>query len=372
MNGSVFAGTAFLRGGGHVPCLLRLETGSLVVEPREGETVRWPCGGLVLEGAGNEDEYLLVRPSSPGEDPVEAVTLRDPAFNEALAARVPQDQAAFLRLFQTRHRKQVSGKWKVLLAAASVTVLVVVGGYWAINTWIADTVAAKMPVSMETKWGRFLAQGFLVSKKEMKEGPAFDAAQILFRRLQEAVPADSGYTLELHVVEDPMVNAFALPGGQVVLMTGLMKEAGSAEEVAGVLAHEIQHVLKRHVVKRLVQSLGWRAWFAVFFGGGDLSSLAFSAGALMELSYNRAQETEADLEGAKLLQKAGLPIGPLASFFRKLASREGEAGKMPSFISTHPESLERVKKLEALASTMAPAEPRPLAVDWNSVNSSLK
>jgi len=156
-----------------------------------------------------------------------------------------------------------------------------------------------------------------------------------------------------------------------VLMTGLMKDARAPEEVAGVLAHEIQHVLKRHVVKRLVQELGWRAWFSVFLGGGDLSNIAFGAGSLMQLSYGRSQETEADVEGAKLLQAAGIPVGPLASFFGRLSTREGESSKIPAFISTHPESRDRAAELKRLAAEPAPVPLQPLSIDWPAVQKSL-
>ena len=127
---------------------------------------------------------------------------------------------------------------------------------------------------------------------------------------------------ESTVVDDPLVNAFALPGGHMILMTGLMREARSPEEVAGVLAHEVQHVLQRHVVKRTVRALGWRVWFSLFFGGSGLEEVAFGAGNLMEMTYGRAQESEADRKGAELLAKAGLPIGPLGDFFDRLSKKD--------------------------------------------------
>jgi len=370
MIGERFSGTAFLKGGGHSPCTLRLDPGALVIETgdRRGE---WPYSGLRMGTAGNEDEYLLIQPDSGDDGPVEGVTLKDPAFNEALASRVSPETASFLTGFADLHRKSVGTKWRNLLLAGAAGVLFLVGGYWAVTQWAAEWAARKMPVPLEVKWGDVTSRAFLASKKKAEAGPAYDAAHSLFQRLKEALPADNPYPLTLHVVEDPMVNAFALPGGHVVLMTGLMKDASGPEEVAGVLAHEIQHVLKRHVVKRIVQEMGWRAWFSLFFGGGDLSSVAFGAGSLMQLSYGRAQETEADVEGAKLLQAAGIPVAPLAHFFERLSSRQGEAARVPAFISTHPDSRERTRKLRELAETLKPRDPRPLDVDWDAVRNSL-
>ncbi len=371
MIGERFSGTAFLKGGGHSPCTLRLEPGALVIETGDwgGE---WPYSGIRVGTAGNEDEYLLIQPDSGDDGPVEGVTLRDPAFNEALASRVSPETATFLTGFADLRRKSVGTKWRNLLLAGAAGILLLVGGYWVVTQWAAEWAARKMPVPLEVKWGNVASRAFLASKNPVEEGPAHDAAHILFRRLKEALPADNPYPLTLHVVEDPMVNAFALPGGHVVLMTGLMKDASGPEEVAGVLAHEIQHVLKRHVVKRIVQEMGWRAWFSMLFGGGDLSGVAFGAGSLMQLSFGRAQETEADVEGAKLLQAAGLPADPLADFFERLSTREGAAAKVPAFISTHPGSRERTRKLRELAATLKPVNPRPLDVDWEAVKKSLR
>ncbi len=367
-----FAATAFIKSGGGSPCRIRLEPHALVLEIRDDLNIEWPYADLTLEHAGNEDEYLLLKSAASDSGPIDSMTIRDVAFNEALATRVGVRERDFLNGFFTRHRKSVARKWRNLAWACVVFLLLLAGGYGAITFWAADWTAKKMPISLEVKWGRAISKAFLGTKQEITEGPAFDAAQILFSRLKQALPKDNPYPLELHVVKDPIVNAFALPGGQVVLMTGLMEETRSPEEVAGVLAHEIQHVLKRHVVKRLVQELGWRAWFSVFVGGGDLSGVVLGAGSLMQLSYGRAQESEADREGAHLLREAGLSVRPLADFFERLSSREGADAKVPAFISTHPESLGRAKELAKLAATPSSIPLRPLTLDWVAVQKTLK
>jgi Zn-dependent protease with chaperone function len=371
VEGPLFSGTAFPRGGAGTRCSLKPGADGLEIGIPGGPRVVWPYDSLDLEPAGDEGAYLLIRSSRSPDGPLDSVTVRDPAFNEALAERMPSARG-FIRDFALHHRRNVSHKWRNLLFGGAAFLALLFGGYWAITHGAAEWASKKMPVPLELKWGSLLSRSFLASRKVVSSGAAHDAAQALFARLKEALPKDNPYPLELHVVEDPMVNAFALPGGQVVLMTGLMKDARSPEEVAGVLAHEIQHVLKRHVVKRLVQEMGWRAWFSLFFGGGDLSGIAFGAGSLMQLSYGRAQETEADVEGAKLLQAAGIPAGPLASFFERLSGREGAASKVPAFISTHPESRKRAEELKRLAGTLAPKDPRPLEVDWEAVQEALK
>jgi len=220
-------------------------------------------------------------------------------------------------------------------------------------------------------WGGQFAKLYLADKKEIKRGPSYDAAQVIWKRLTDAAKnRNPGYPLVLHLVKDETVNAFALPGGQVVLFTGLMKKAEKPEEVAGVLAHEIQHVLKRHATARIAQSIGTRALVSIFFGGSDLGDLTMTAQQLGELSYGRSQESEADMEGAKLMAKAGLPVSSLGVFFQRLEVAEGSS-KIPGFISTHPDSRERAKKLSELAKTLRVQNPRPFNLDWTKVQNNL-
>lgn len=369
MPDALFSGIAFPRGGAGVRCSMRLGPTALELETVEGVTAAWPYPSLSLEPAGDDGAYLLIR-SSPNDGPLDSLTVKDPAFNAALAAKFPPAQA-FMRNFAEHHRRNVANRWRNLVLGAIAFLGLLAGGYWAATQWVAEWAAKKMPIALEVKWGDAMSSAFLATKKGVEKGPAYDAAHLLFARLKEALPPETPYPLTLHVVEDPMVNAFALPGGHVVLMTGLMRDAKSAEEVAGVLAHEIQHVLKRHVVKRIVQNLGWRAWFSVLVGGSDLSGLVFNAGSLLQLSYGRSQETEADVEGAKLMQAAGLSAEPLADFFERLSSREGASSRVPAFISTHPDSRNRAEELKKLAGTLKPENPRPLPIDWESVRKAL-
>jgi predicted Zn-dependent protease len=127
--------------------------------------------------------------------------------------------------------------------------------------------------------------------------------------------------------------------------------------------------MKRHVIKRIVSSLGWRAAAAILLGGSDLSSVAVGAGELLELSYGRDQELEADREGVRLMAQAGLPPEALASFFEKLRAKE--AIRMPELISTHPGTDKRIAKLRELAGEAAPGVTRDLEIDWVEVRRSL-
>src|SRR5690606_26348291 len=103
------------------------------------------------------------------------------------------------------------------------------------------------------------------------------------------------------VADDPQVNAFAAPGGRIVLLEGLLREAESPDEIAGVLAHEIGHVTERHPTAAALRLLGIQALLTGIFGDGSLASAAAGAGGLLvALSYSRDDERTADRLAAEL------------------------------------------------------------------------
>ncbi len=348
---------------------LTLEAGGLRV--RSGrQTALWPYGSLRLSPAGDENQYLLVTSSSGG--PFDSLVAREPAFFKALGDRLPS-QRDLLHGFDSSRKAARARKWLGLVGSVLVGLFLLALAWWGVTRWLVKEVVKHTPVPVEVRWGDRLAAGYLRGKRELRKGPAVDAAQKIWKRLTDAAKKDNpGYPLILHVVEDPTVNAFALPGGHVILLTGLMRNADSADEVAGVLAHETQHVLRRHVTSRIAQSLGSRLLVSTVFGGSDLEGLTLTAEQLGELSYGRSQETEADLEGAKLMARAGLPPSSLGTFMKKLEEVENPGSKFPALLSTHPQSAERAKRLAALAKTLKVVDPRPLGIDWTLVKESLK
>jgi predicted Zn-dependent protease len=124
----------------------------------------------------------------------------------------------------------------------------------------------------------------------------------LLEKLTRALPPQP-YVFQVRVVDSPVVNAFAAPGGYIVIYKGLLQMTQSPEEFAGVLAHEIQHVINRHVTRQLLQ----QASMGIVFGAmtGDLNgamSLGVQVASLLGgLSYSRDAEEEADSEAIKLL-----------------------------------------------------------------------
>ncbi|HET9869493.1 MAG TPA: M48 family metallopeptidase [bacterium] len=359
--------------GGARDCRLSLGPSGLSGETGDGLSFQWAYRDLRLHHTGEDGGFLRLKSAAPGAFDGSLIT-RDDAFREALAARLGEPHRSFLLNFKKQHRGILAAKWRNLALAALGAAALFLGGYWALGHWAADFAAKHLPIPVETAWGEVQARSEMAQGQVVEGGPAVAAVQTIVDRLAAAVPDNPGYHFQVHVLESPEVNAFALPGGQIFVLTGLLGEAKDPEEVAGVLAHEMQHVLHRHVVRRTVEELGFRLWVALLFGHTGLAVLAQQAGKVMDLSFSRSQESQADLDGARLLARADLPVAPLEDFFTRLAEQQGLMGaKAVALLEDHPASLDRVAALRALAQKIEPKHPRDFpGIDWKAVQASLK
>jgi predicted Zn-dependent protease len=160
-----------------------------------------------------------------------------------------------------------------------------------------------------------------------------------------------------HVVEDQSLNAFAIPGGHVYVHTGLIAGAGSASELAGVMAHEISHIVARHSTEQVSRQYGLNVLAGLVLGQdpGALQQLAaqiVAGGALAR--FSREAEREADELGIQAMYQAGYDPRGMASMFRRLlAQRASNPGRVEQFFSTHPPTEERIRDAENRAASLA-------------------
>ncbi|MBL0156567.1 MAG: M48 family metalloprotease [Bryobacterales bacterium] len=170
------------------------------------------------------------------------------------------------------------------------------------------------------------------------------------------------YPFFFKVVNEPSINAFALPGGPMFVHTGLIKAADNEAQIAGVLAHELSHVVLRHGTQQASKSqliqLPAMIGGAVMGGSlaGQLAQLGIGLGAnSVLLKFSRSAESDADLMGAHTMAKAGYNPIEMARFFEKLEAEMGGKGQsaMAQFMSDHPNPGNRVKSIEEQLPYMA-------------------
>lgn len=171
-----------------------------------------------------------------------------------------------------------------------------------------------------------------------------DAGNAALQKLTNSLDASSD-DLQVEVVNIDMLNAVAMPGGKIFLFEGLIQQASSVDEVAGVLGHEIGHVRERHVMQSVLRQMG----LSVIFGGAN----EYAGGALNSIlnsSYGRDAEREADSHSIEVLDSANISPIPTKGFFEKLSDMSNDTQREDSIFSymdSHPLSSERAAKFDA-------------------------
>lgn len=166
------------------------------------------------------------------------------------------------------------------------------------------------------------------------------------------------HELKIYVSDQELLNAFAAPGGHIVIYQPIITQAEGPNEVAGVLAHEIGHVIEDHPTKGLVEAVGYGIFSAMTPGGDDTKQVAKS---LLTSHYSRNDELDADHRGVELLNAAGLDSRGLFSFFDRIKQAGDEIPGAVQFLSTHPSGDARREALEGVA---AEGEAAMSPEDW--------
>ena len=157
------------------------------------------------------------------------------------------------------------------------------------------------------------------------------------------------FPYELRIVaRDDVLNAFATPGGFIYIYTGLIKFLDNADDLAGVMGHEIAHSDRRHSVEQMKQQLGLQFLISIALGQSTAAEVATMASSFLSLKFSRDDESESDEYSVIYLADTDYACNGAATFFEKL-EEQGGAG-VPEFLSTHPSPATRVADINAKAS----------------------
>lgn len=350
-------GDARFEGGAFHPALdkgrahgtVRLTAAGVHFESAGGQ-VELPLAGLKLALGGANDRLVFF--THPAQPDTTIHTADHSILKHPVLAQHPELAAQV-----GRARTKKRSAWVVLIAV----LLVVAGSLVALvlsKDRLVTAAANSVPVDWEVKLGDKLFEQFRLTKRFIND-PALDAQ---FNELTAPLVAgiqDSRYPLKFHITEDSTLNAFAMPGGHVVVHTGLLLAADTPEEVAGVLAHEIAHVTLRHSFRSVVSSAGLYTLLQFFIGdaGSLLATIANNSAFLLDRKFSRDFEREADDAGWRYLLQADIEPHGMIRFFKKMEAEEQKqleqipggatAGKALSLASTHPATEERLRALDA-------------------------
>jgi Zn-dependent protease with chaperone function len=238
----------------------------------------------------------------------------------------------------------------------AVIAMCVFGGFaiwkWGLDILVAGAIAltpAAVVSSMDA--GNLAAMDKLLADPTDLSQSDQDMVREIFEDITTHAPdAPYGdYTLEFRKADQIGPNAFALPGGTVVVTDALVKEFGDPDIIAGILGHELAHVSERHSLRQLYRSLSFYVLVAVMAGdvGPILEDALLEGSALASLAYSRDHEASADGIGIKTSHAAGYDPAALATFFETLSEDYGDEG--PEWMSTHPSNADRIETIKKLA-----------------------
>jgi predicted Zn-dependent protease len=235
----------------------------------------------------------------------------------------------------------------------AVATVWLVGAIFAIYRWAlpaaADFTARRVPPQVEERIG--LQASKFIERQFPPTRLSGEQSERAWRIFDSIVPQDGrAFRLVLRDGGSFGANAFALPGGTVVVTDQLVKLADNDAALAGVLAHEIGHVENRHLLRQVASSTVLGA--VVTLIGGDVSGLAIGVpAALANLSYSRDMEREADEYAVGLLKSKSMPVEPLADLLQRLqgAHEANEESGWAQYLRTHPDTADRVAAIRAAA-----------------------
>jgi Zn-dependent protease with chaperone function len=346
------------------PASIRILRRGLDITLEDGTVLQWPYTDIrQTQGFYAGEEVRLER----GGDLSETLLVAEPGFLVSLQ-RIGQEAAGHFHDPRRRGRRA---------ALALLSAVGAVAGGLAIYFWLipfaTDTVAARVPVAWEERLGRSVAAELAPPGRHCRDPQVARAIEEIMGRLGRALPS-TPYTFRVAVVNDRRVNALAAPGGYILVFRGLLERTRTPEELAGVLAHEIQHVIRRDVTRALLRHASTELLLRAMMGDptGVMAYGLEAANTLVALKYSRETEAEADAGGLRLLLAAGIDPAGMLAFFEQPLTPEQRQTRLSQYTATHPDTQERLARLRALVSEAQTVPPTPLLpkADWPALRAS--
>jgi beta-barrel assembly-enhancing protease len=264
------------------------------------------------------------------EYPPQILQLSSSAFADELENRIVKGS-----------KRVNAGKMAPLLKAILFFFLFLVLAYFLFVPRIASALAGRFPVGYEKSIGE---QTF----NAMKADFVVDEKRTAYiNQFFDELKIQSKYDVQIVVVKGELVNAFALPGGRIVVYDQLINKMGSYPELAAMLAHEFTHVENRHTIKTLLRQLGSKVFLSLIVGDASAVGgvILNNADDLKTLSYGRSLESEADENGARLLADRKIDCSGFVRLFQ-LLKKEVKEGEPTEWVNSHPKLDNRIKKIQ--------------------------
>lgn len=234
---------------------------------------------------------------------------------------------------------------------------------------IGSPADATLSKNDENQLGRAIMRQIRASGQLVEDPQITEYVNEIGHRIAAQANVDGDHEFSFFVINDPAINAFALPGGFIGVHTGLLEATRSEDELAGVLAHEVAHVTQRHIARAIHASKRQSLISTAIMLGAILAGAAGASGDVMQggiaaaqgaaaqsqINFTRSNEYEADRIGISALAAAGFDPQGMGSFFEVISrGSSNPATQMPEFLRTHPVSSARIAEARGRARSFAP------------------
>jgi predicted Zn-dependent protease len=298
-----------------------------------------------------------------------AMSSRDEGFLPALKKHgIKLDDHVLASMAEGRGRRK-GLVWFAALMGISLAVILLVMSL----PYVAVLLVDFLPRSVDQQLGDATAAQVQLGA-DVSDQTVTAAVHAIEARLEENVDAN-GFKFEVRVVDNALVNAFALPGGTILITTGLLECAERPEQVAGVMAHEMAHVTLRHGLRSFMRGAGFIVMIRLFFGDEDsvANIMAQGAAVALILGHSREHESAADMEALRTMHAAALDGGALREMLVTMEMKAGSPSvDIPEWASTHPNVRSRADAIDAAVAAQEPRESRRIDLDWAAVIGALR
>jgi len=295
----------------------------------------WYLKKIVYENYGDLIEIRQEEKSS------EFLTVDDKDFKEQLLNYLRKKDK--MSVYQELIHQKIGSH----LAIAAAILAVIVLGYLFAVPYIAEKSVALIPETFDDKIGDSFIGEFILKNKQ-------DTAKtLLLNEFAQEIDLNNKKELNFRVINSSMVNAFALPNGEIVIFTGLLEKMDDYTELAALIGHEVAHVNNRHSMKMLCKNLAGYIFISALFAdvNGVIAVIADNAHNLNTLSYSRTFETEADEQAVYLMVQNNINPQGVVSLFKIIDEEtKYEESKLFEFAQTHPLTSHRLEKIQKIIS----------------------
>jgi Zn-dependent protease with chaperone function len=313
-----------------IELIFDIEKSILVFETDDSHSHSWNLDSVVFE-IKSKNMYLEY-----GNDPIQNIKVYDSNFID--------------RINDFRKKKRNLGWYQRLMDMGikahilfTVFIFAIIGlGYFYVIPLVAEKAVVIIPEDYDSHLGTtFFEQNMLFSDVDTEKTKALNlfAKELNLKNTKK---------LKFTVVNSEMVNAFALPDGNIVVFSGILNTMKEYDELVGLIGHEVAHVNNRHSMKMVCRNLSGYLFVSAVLGdaNGVMATIGDNVNSLQSLSYSRKFEHEADVEGFEIIALNKINPKGMSNLFKRL--QDEEVVSIPEFLSSHPVTTERIRDINEL------------------------